>query len=167
MTGRRRRMHTFRRLSLVLSQSNYPFKRAHSSLYGQGRTTVLRLLRCRTLPRSLQTCLSSRCVLVFHFARVCQTTTPTTTFSERLVSLTLPHNLRHQDGLCVISSRTFARCTQKRRRRCECYAGAAMDYRVVSVFCTVVQRARRNRAQSGGKRMYRVNLVRESPTLRR
>ena len=93
-------------------------------------------------------------------------TTPTTTFSERLVSLTLRHKLQHQDGLCVISSRTSAQCTQKRRRRCECYAGVVMRCRVVLVFCAAAQRAQRNRAQSGGKRMYKVNLARGSPTLR-
>jgi hypothetical protein len=65
MTTGRRRKRTFRRISSVLSRSNYPFKPAHSSLYDLRRTTLLRSPRCRTLPFSLQTYLSSRCVLVF------------------------------------------------------------------------------------------------------
>jgi hypothetical protein len=64
--GRQRRISIFRRLSSVLSRNNYLFKRAHSSLYGLRRTTVLRSPQCRTLPISLRTCLSNRCVLVLH-----------------------------------------------------------------------------------------------------
>jgi hypothetical protein len=86
-------------------------------------------------------------------------------FSERSVSSIRRRKLPHLGGLCAISLRTFARCTQRGRRQCGCYAGVAMQRRVVSESCAAVQqRARRNRAQSGGKRMYRVNLARESPT---
>jgi Ubiquitin-like modifier-activating enzyme ATG7 N-terminus len=91
---------------------------------------------------------------------------PTTNFSEQLVSLTLRHKPRHQDGPCVISSHTFAHCIQKRRRLYECYAGVAMRCRVGLVFFAVVQRAGRNRVLLGGKRMYKVNSARVSPTLR-
>ncbi len=87
------------------------------------------------------------------------------TLSERLVSLTLPLKLLHPDGLYVISSPTFAQCTQKQRRMCEYYAGAAMHRQVVSVSCAAVRWALRSRVSWGGKRMYKVNWARESPIL--
>ena len=158
MTGRRL-SRTFRKLSSVLSRGSYPFKRAHSSLYGLRRTAALRLPLLRTSLFSLKTCLSSRCVLVsrISFTNVYQTTMPTMIFSERLVSLTLPHKLLHQDGHYVISSPTFAQYTQRQRKPCEYYAGVAIHLRVVSVFCAVVPRALRSRVSWGGKRMCKVN----------
>jgi hypothetical protein len=88
-------------------------------------------------------------------------------FSERSGFLTRLRKLQRQDGPCVISLRTFAPFIRKRRRRCECYVGVAMHSRVGSASCMVVQRTRRNRVLSGGKRMCKANLARESPTLRR